>query len=74
MIQDTKLFLQKLGKVLKARRKELGFNQEKMANEIGIDRKHLSAIENGKQNLTIETLFKVCKGLKVEIDEVLEKV
>lgn len=74
MNSETKVFLQKLGKQIKVRRKELKVNQEVMANEIGVDRKHLSAIENGRQNLTIETLFRVCDGLKIKVQDLLDKI
>ena len=41
-------------------------SQEEFGKLIGYDRAFISRIESGKQNLTIETLNKVCKGLGVE--------
>ena len=73
MNEDVREILVKIGEVLKIRRKELNISQEKLANTIGIDRKHLSAIENGRQNMTLSTLYKVTNALNITIYEVFSK-
>lgn len=39
--------------------------QKDFAELIGIDRTYLSKIEAGKQNFTLDTFLKICKGLNV---------
>ena len=74
MNEEVRKNLVKIGEVLKLRRKELKISQEKLANTIGIDRKHLSAMENGRQNMTISTLCKVAEALDITIFEVFARV
>lgn len=73
MSDEIKRNLEKIGQILKLRRKELKLSQEVLADNIGIERKHLSAIENGKQNMTISTLYKVTKALDISIFEVFKR-
>lgn len=44
-------------------------SQEDFANKLGFDRTYLSRVESGKQNLTIETLDMICKGLSISLSE-----
>lgn len=44
---------------------KLGISQEKLANFLNWDRTFLSRVESGKQNITIDSLEKVCKVLNV---------
>lgn len=62
--------LLRLGKALRSRREALGFSQESYADEIGMHRTYYSAIERGEKNLQLDTLQKICAGLKTPIWEV----
>lgn len=44
-------------------------SQEDFAKKIGIDRTYLSKVENGKQNLTIESISLICSGLNISLNE-----
>ena len=55
-----------LGEVIRKRRLELNLTQETLANMMEVDRKHLSQIENGKQNITFATFFKLCDALQMD--------
>lgn len=45
-------------------------SQEDFAQTLGFDRTYISRIEVGKQNITVETLIKICeKGLKVSMED-----
>ncbi len=48
---------------------KLGISQEKLANFLNWDRTFLSRVESGKQNITIDSLEKVCKVLNVNYKE-----
>lgn len=63
----------RLGKALRSRREALGFSQESYADEIGMHRTYYSAIERGEKNLQLDTLSRICAGLKTPIWEVLRE-
>ena len=46
-----------LGQVIRRLRKARGLSQETLAFESGINRSHLSTIERGHQQLTLDTLY-----------------
>lgn len=61
-------------KLVGYRIKELRINkanlsQDVFASELGWDRTYLSRVESGKQNLTLESLERVCNALGVNLKE-----
>jgi len=56
-----------LAQVVRARREALKISQEAFADSIGMHRAYYSSIERGERNLTVETLARVAKGLRVTI-------
>lgn len=68
------LFIQKLGKAIRLRRKAAGYSQESFADKIGMHRTYYSAIERGEKNLQIDTLQRVCDGLAVRMCDVLRDI
>ena len=58
-----------LGRTIVRLRKEKGYSQEAFANEAGIDRRYMSDIENGKRNISIDILERVCNKLGIKISE-----
>lgn len=60
-----------MGKRIQLRRKHIGIKQYDLAERLGISNNHLSAIENGTQNTTIEILIKICDELQVTPDYLL---
>lgn len=65
-------FLQCLGKSLRSRREAAGYSQESFADKIGMHRTYYSAIERGEKNLQVDTLHRICAGLKVRMCDVLK--
>lgn len=63
-----------LGKHIKKLRKETGLSQESFALSIGMDRTYYSSIEKGKHNITILNLYKIAKGLKISLSELLKNI
>ena len=63
-----------LGRTISRLRKEKGYSQEAFANEAGIDRRYMSDIENGKRNISIDILERVCNKLGVKISELFIEV
>ena len=58
-----------VGVRIKQLRMESGLTQEKLANEIGLDRTYISGIERGRRNISLINLEKIwkyfCKNPKV---------
>ena len=68
----TEHLLRNLGKALRARREASGHSQESYADAIGMHRTYYSAVERGEKNLQLDTLQRICAGLKCKIWEVLK--
>lgn len=60
------------GKKVREIRKREGVSQESLADLAGLDRTYISDIENGKRNVSIETIFKIADGLEAPVFEFFE--
>ncbi len=56
-----------LGKRIKELRKCKGMTQELLAEKVGIDSKHLSRVECGKNAPSFELLNRICAALQIEL-------
>lgn len=65
------LFLRKLGHSVHEHRKLRGFSQQELANSSDLDRAYISAVEHGKQNISIGAISKLAKALNLSIEELL---
>jgi methanogenic corrinoid protein MtbC1/DNA-binding XRE family transcriptional regulator len=65
------MFLRKLGNSIHEYRKLRGMSQQDLAKEAELDRAYISAVEHGKQNISIGAIAKLAKALDVSIEEVL---
>lgn len=45
------------------------YSQEDFAKFLNLDKTYICRVENGKQNLTIENLIKICDGLNVTLSD-----
>lgn len=63
-----------LGRAIVRLRREKGFSQEAFANEAGIDRRYMSDIENGKRNISIDILERICNKLGMKMSELFVEV
>jgi transcriptional regulator with XRE-family HTH domain len=55
------------GKRVRQIRKDKGVSQEKLAELAELDRTYISDIENGKRNVSIETVYKIAKALDISL-------
>ena len=53
-------------------REKAGLSQAALADRMGVDRAHISAMERGQQNVTIITLWHVAEALDVKPAELLD--
>ena len=62
-MEDIKLLGKRIGEL----RKTKGFTQDALSELVGIDPKHLSRIECGKNRPSLELLYKISSVLKVDL-------
>jgi transcriptional regulator with XRE-family HTH domain len=60
---------QKIGERIKELRREKNLSQEAVAYNAGIVRSFMTHIENGRRNVSVETLEKVLSGLEVSFSD-----
>lgn len=51
------------GEVLRAKRKEAGLSQEKLALDVGLERTFISMLERGQRQPSLTTLLKIAPAL-----------
>ncbi|MFU0767364.1 helix-turn-helix transcriptional regulator [Staphylococcus warneri] len=62
-----------IAEILKKRRKELGYNQTKVSNELGFHRSWLSSFENGRaEALKLENIIILCKYYDIKFFDLME--
>ncbi len=57
-----------VGERIKARRSELGWTQELLAQKAGISKSFLSELENGKRRVSADNLLEIARTLSVSLD------
>jgi len=55
---------------IKAMRKALGLRQEDMANQLGVTRQTIIAVENNKYNPTLKLAMKIAKLLQNPVEDI----
>ena len=64
---EYELRMELLGRMIKTTRKEQNLTQEELGKIIGMNKSQISKLENHTNSTTIETILKVFKALKAEI-------
>jgi len=62
-----------MGQKVQEIRRDLGGNQQQLADSADLDRTYSSAVEHGKQNLTLGAIVKLADGLGVELKQLLSQ-
>lgn len=60
-----------LGETVRKLRNKLGISQEELGFRAGLHRTYIGSIERGEQNVSIDNIHKLAKGLKVSPKELL---
>ena len=66
------LISQKLGNNIKKIRTQKKMSQGDICRALDMDRGYMSAIENGKKNITISQLERLAQALGVSVDKLLK--
>ena len=64
----------KLGEKLQSSRKNAGFTQQDVAEELGMARTSITAIENGDRNISPEELVKLCRMYNRKVSDIIEEL
>jgi len=56
----------KIGRIIREKRIKQGLSQEELALRLGMRQPDISKIEEGKKNITLETLTRLCKTLNIK--------
>jgi len=65
---EYELRMDLLGQMIRTTRKERKLTQEKLGKMIGVNKSQISKLENNANSARIETIIKVFKALKAEIN------
>jgi predicted transcriptional regulator/DNA-binding Xre family transcriptional regulator len=63
----------KIGPKIKAFRRQLGLQANKLAEDLGISPSYLNLIESGKRKIDGDLLLKVCEKLKIQFSDLTTK-
>jgi transcriptional regulator with XRE-family HTH domain len=56
---------------IRSKRQKIGLSQESLADECGLHRTYIGAIERGERNITINTLAKIADALGCSIGDLI---
>ena len=65
---EYELRMDVLGKMIKSARQERHLTQEELGNLIGVQKAQISKLESSANSATIDTIIKVFKALKADIN------
>ena len=57
----------KFGQKVREERTRLGLSQEELAGRAGVHRTYIGMIERAEKNITLESIEKIAKALKINI-------
>ena len=66
-------YLKLVGKNIKAARLQQGLRQIDVEEKIGLEYRHYQRIEAGKINLTLESLYRLSRLFRIEVEELVKK-
>lgn len=63
-----------LGEMIKSVRKERHLTQEQLGELVGVNKSQISKLERNTRNVTVETILKVFRAMKMNIKFSIEKM
>jgi len=60
-----------LGEAVRAKRKDVGYSQEKLAERAGISTVFVSRIERGVESPSVDNLLKIAKALGAQVRDLV---
>jgi len=71
--KDTPTLRLLFSKNIKARRLELGWSQEALADAAGLHRTYIGSVERCERNISIDNIGRIAEALGVSPDELLSE-
>ena len=72
-VADLKKTNLKIGPKIKAFRRQLGSQANKLSEQIGISASYLNLIESGKRNVDSNLIIKICSELRINVSDLTSK-
>ena len=72
-VADLKKTNLKIGPKIKAFRRQLGIQANKLSEQIGISASYLNLIESGKRNVDSNLIIKICSELRINVSDLISK-
>lgn len=69
--QDKDQSLVRLGAAVRARRTQMNYSQETLADAAEIDRSHMGKIERGERNVTFLNIARIARALQCKPSDLL---
>lgn len=63
-----------VGSAVRVHRKRTGLSQEQLAEKADVTRNYIGEIERGEKRVTLDTLAKVAKALKIRVAELTRDI
>jgi transcriptional regulator with XRE-family HTH domain len=73
MQETTYAQLRRFAKAVRAAREAMGISQEKFAEKCGFTRTHVGKIERAEQNISFETISRICRATKLRQSELFAR-
>ena len=64
----------KIGPKIKAFRRQMGLQANKLSSQLGISPSYLALIEGGKRRIDGDLLLKICQELKIQLSDLTSKI
>ncbi len=65
--------MKKIGEIIKEKRLKKDLSYRELANLIGVSHGTIRNIEEGKTNPSLDVLYKICRGLLIDMEELLRE-
>ena len=69
---DDRDLLKNLGRQLRRLREQTGKSQDTLANDSGLHRTYIGAVERGERNPTVVTLSRYAAGLGLKVSDLVD--
>jgi len=71
-MRKNKTIQQEFGIRVRKLRKDTGWSQEKFADECGLHRTYIGAIERGERNVSLNNIHAIAKALKISVKDLFD--
>lgn len=65
---------EKIGSTIRKHRKNLGLSQQDLAGDADMERSYISAVENGRKKIRVDTLVRLADALKISAGKLLDEI